>query len=405
MFCKRCGKKISKSSSFCKHCGFEIKINNTDDINDSLEDKDKFQKIRRISPKAVFIALGTILFIGILILLIIFNPFSNPVRKYISLIENSKYSEAQKLYREDILSDRELVLDLEKKINEKLSNIKSEYVSGKITYDDALEKINLYSNCNGSSDYSKIKSEIEELNASQKNYKDALEYEKNNNLEKAIDCYASVISTDDNYNQAQSRIQKLKPEYEKDIYNKIENLIKNDKLSDATDCISKAKKVLGNNNSRITNFENQINKIEKQKSEAAEKAKIDNLKKSQKVIVTSAKAYDDGYSIVFMKGTVTVKNLTNKVVKEVHVGLLQFDNKGYPVDVEYSWEGEDNLLNCRMQSANIEPNRSYGSGTYWDLEDQVKKIKACVKSVKFLDGATWENEYFDYWLKAEKSSY
>ena len=186
MFCKRCGKKISKSSSFCKHCGFEIKINNTDDINDSLEDNYKFQKIRRISPKAVFIALGTTLFICILVLLIIFNPFSNPVRKYLSLIENSKYSEAQELYREDILLDRELVLDLEKQINEKLSNIKSEYVSGKITYDDALEKINLYSDCNGNCDYSKIKSEIEELNASQKNYKDALEYEKNNNIENTI---------------------------------------------------------------------------------------------------------------------------------------------------------------------------------------------------------------------------
>lgn len=60
--------------------------------------------------------------------------------------------------------------------------------------------------------------------------------------------------------------------------------------------------------------------------EQAQKAeKIESLKNEQQVVVTSTEAWDDGYSMVFMKGEVVVQNNTGKVAKNVEYSILQFD--------------------------------------------------------------------------------
>lgn len=142
-----------------------------------------------------------------------------------------------------------------------------------------------------------------------------------------------------------------------------------------------------------------------EKEESDKKAKLEELKNNQKVTVQSALAYDDGYSFVFRKATVVVRNNTNQVLKDYTVGILMFDNNGYPIEVRYSFQGDENLFRGRGQSANVQPGGTYGSNQYWDIEDNATKIKACVIRAEFYDGSTWENEYFNYWLEDNKGRY
>ena len=99
---------------------------------------------------------------------------------------------------------------------------------------------------------------------------------------------------------------------------------------------------------------------------------------------------------------VTVKNESNKVVKSYVVGLLCFDSYGYPVIPQY----KDSNLIYAQGTVNIQPGNTAGSNSYWILFSQTKLyIKACVKSVEYHDGTTWENPYFYWWCVTEQDMY
>lgn len=87
------------------------------------------------------------------------------------------------------------------------------------------------------------------------------------------------------------------------------------------------------------------------------------------------------------------------------MGMLLFDDNGYPVDVEYSFQGEGNLMRGNSLSATVLAGQSNGENSYWDIPDRATRIKACVISATFMDGTTWSNDYFDSWFLAEKDRY
>lgn len=68
----------------------------------------------------------------------------------------------------------------------------------------------------------------------------------------------------------------------------------------------------------------------------------------------------------------------------------------------YKYHNIDNSYLCAAGSANVKPGGTYGQEYYWDIADDATQIKACVESVKFVDGTTWENPYLEYWLKSER---
>ena len=86
---------------------------------------------------------------------------------------------------------------------------------------------------------------------------------------------------------------------------------------------------------------------------------------------------------------------------------MLFDGNGYPVDVEYSmYQGTyENEFNCEHGSCNVTAGSSYGWNRYFSLPDNCKKVKACVRRVEYTDGTTWNNPYYDYWVKENYSKY
>ena len=99
---------------------------------------------------------------------------------------------------------------------------------------------------------------------------------------------------------------------------------------------------------------------------------------------------------------VTVKNTSDKVVKEYIVGMLCFDKDGYPVVPQY----EDSNLVYGRNTTNIQPCKTAGANGSWtQFSDTKLYVKACVKSVEYHDGTTWENPYFYYWVTQEQDRY
>jgi len=124
---------------------------------------------------------------------------------------------------------------------------------------------------------------------------------------------------------------------------------------------------------------------------------IENIKGNQDISVESA-YFGAVDSFGISHGiTVIVKNNTKKVVKEYSVGMLGYDNDGYPLRISSSGAlQEGNSQNC-----NIKPNGIYGKDKYFRLlgadTDRIKIVLACVSSATFYDGSTWENPYYKYW--------
>jgi tetratricopeptide (TPR) repeat protein len=314
-------------------------------------------------------------------------------------------TEAIQVYNSKISEDVNNENKIKNKITKNMNQIKEDFTSNKINYSDATSKIKKYSNLSlVSSDFMAANKYIDELNNSRGAFIKAAEYENNNDSYNAVQEYQKVIEQDQNYIKAQNKIKSLSVSYKAKLLADVETLVKKQNYSDAISKLEQALNIL-HNDTDLTVRINQLS-IKKQEIGAKEEAvKIQNLKNNQKLVVTSARAYDDGYSIVLRKATVIVKNVSDKVVKNYEIGILMFDDNGYPVDVEFSFEGEGNLFKAYGQSANILSGQSYGNNRYLDIADNTTKIKACIISVDFTDGTTWENEYFNYWLNTEKDIY
>ena len=209
--------------------------------------------------------------------------------------------------------------------------------------------------------------------------------------------YLKVIEEDKNYNTAKEKIEKNKPSVKQQAISQMDNCAAVNDFNTGLKIVSNMEKIFTNDsdiNRYKTDFENR-----------KEAHRNQELKDNQKVKVIKAYAYNDGYYSIFRKATVVVQNCSSQVLKEYTVGILQFDSNGYPVEVEYSYQGDNNCFMGRGQSANVQPGGTYGGNRYWNIADNATKVKACVKTAEFYDGGTWTNPYYEHWLETEKGRY
>lgn len=373
---------------------------------------------------------------------------------YFGYIKDAKYEEAAKVFNSELLSEKDKE-SIVKKANKDIDDKVNQFILKKIEYSDAESALESYMDYDEDEleDYAEDAIErIKALNDSRIAYTDAEEDIKNENYESAITNLKKVIEEDENYEKAQNELNSTIESYKQFTLNKVNELINSGDFENAIEKLLAFRRVsddaeINNKFEEIrpqykqwvmTNTDVWINandydkalnaldslkrfvddtevntKIEEVKNKKEEynraqmEQKISGLKDSQQVNVVSTNVWNDGFSIVFMKGKIVVKNNTDKVAKDVYLSVLQFDANGYPVDVDYSiYEGNyKNEYRCQFDSCNILPGEAYGTNAYFSLSDKCKKIKACVKKVEYTDGSTWENEYYEYWLEENYSMY
>ncbi len=430
MICKKCKNEIPEGSTFCLKCGAKI-----------LKENNK--KINKIIKKILLL----LLIIMVLVILGIFMHSKIEREKKIDtfqkLIDNAEYTKAadyysknaeinftkkadlvvENAYEESIkngdeeleiaiynsnLLNKDYISKLDNSILEKIENTKKQYFNENIKYEDALEQVKKYKKY-ADNDISQAASNsisnIETIHESRQAYESGMAEAEAGDYESALKDLSSVTNQDSNFINAKDKITEIIPQYKEIVLSEVDEKIASNDYDSAISELQILQAYCFDQD-----VEEKLAEVQGQKTaydNEMAKAEIQTYEDNQEVEVLSTKVRDVGYTITFMKAEVDIKNNSDKVAKDVNFSLLLFDDDGYPVDVEYDYyKGRyDNEFMCSHESCNVEPGESYGSNWEFSVPDKCKQVKACVTDVKYTDGSTWKNPYYDYWIEDNYSMY
>lgn len=311
------------------------------------------------------------------------------------------------LFNSGLLEDK-YIEELEKSISEKLEKAKNQFIKGDMTYSDADDICSIYEKYENdviAKKAEEVDEYIEGLNTSRDGYEAGMKAAEENNYEKVLYELSKVIEADENYAAAKAKMEEVLPAYKTEVFANVETAMAANNFAAATNHLESLQKYCSD-----PDVPAKLSEVQQRKAAyegEQERIKIEGYKNNQEVEVLSTKVYNGGHYLRFMKATSVVRNNTNKVAKEVDIGLLLFDGNGYPVDVEYKiYQGKyNNEFRCAFDSCNILPGNQYGSDRSFDLPDQCSNAKACVRRVIYTDGSTWDNPYYSYWLEDNYNFY
>lgn len=99
----------------------------------------------------------------------------------------------------------------------------------------------------------------------------------------------------------------------------------------------------------------------------------------------------------------TVQNRTDKVITELQVAFVAWDNDGNPAKIKSAEDkkGYDIKL-LKYSDISVESGRYYGKGMGIELEPShnISRFKAIVARFETEDGQTWENPYYDDFMNS-----
>jgi tetratricopeptide (TPR) repeat protein len=384
MFCSRCGAENSADSVFCKKCGSPLKI-------------EPEQKNNSNNNKKYLVISGAIAIVIVLIAISMFS-FNNPVSAFKKNITNNQPEEATKIYNEEIKGDGDREEKVLSFLEDEIVEIQKSYSDEKIDYTAAKARLDtIRSTQLVESHVESALKEMDNLYNSRLAFKKANEYLKNKDLLNALKEYQKVSKEDKNYYHAQEQIVKNKKEVKKLVLKNVEEYAKNQEYGKAVRILADALTVIPNDTDLLAK-ESVYQKAQDEKLAAKHKQEMEELIAKQELTVGSTNVVPDYFSL-HDQAQVIVKNNTQKVVKNFTVGILMYDNNGYPVKSGII-AGETELFRGKADAVNIQPGQSFGSDNVWNLYTDygtVSKINACVIDVDYFDGSSWSNDYFTYW--------
>lgn len=436
MICPKCKKELPEDSLFCSGCGYSFK--SEEEIAIKKNKNKKLVKIGIIAIVIMVVAIVGGLFInkqiqlnkvveGFKVLvdddnykdaLIYYedngidSAFVKKADAYIEnryeeMIADSDVDKKVSLFNSGLLNDQ-YVSNIQENALSEMEQLQNDFISEKIAIDNVKATCDIYVKYKNSDISSKAKSVYEycqKLDNSRSAYKEGIELADSRKYESALQSLNNVISEDSNFDSAQKKIEEIVPLYKTEVMSSVDKSVASNKYDAAIKSLESLLKYCSDSDvsSKLTSVKNQKKKYDDEQ----EQIKIEGYKNNQQVEVTSTRVYDDGYYITLMRAEVKIKNNSNKTAKEVSFGLLLFDGNGYPVDVEWTmYQGtHSNEFNCAFNSCNVTAGSTYGGNKYYDVPDNCRKAKACVRSVTYTDGSTWSNPYYEYWLKDNYNSY
>ncbi|WP_147534343.1 DUF5780 domain-containing protein [Bacillus marasmi] len=130
------------------------------------------------------------------------------------------------------------------------------------------------------------------------------------------------------------------------------------------------------------------------KTEAKEEtAPVEEVKDQTDVLITAINTSKD----IIGEDTVTlvVQNNTDKVLKNITVGITGYDADGFPIKLNF---GYDDVYGGKAENVNLQPGQSKDySWTVYSKEHNLAKAKACINTYEFYDVAEQENAFFSTW--------
>lgn len=139
---------------------------------------------------------------------------ATPVDKYLRSFDKGDSEAASQIYSEEIKDSAEDKEALQTKLKERMDSIYEDFKAGKITSDEAKEKLKSYKEYDTSSVYAFTTiNKVTTLQKSKDAYSDAEKAENDGNLADAITNYKSVIEDDPNHETAQAKVLQLSETY------------------------------------------------------------------------------------------------------------------------------------------------------------------------------------------------
>lgn len=438
MLCPKCNKDNEDGNLFCSGCGYNLKVPMAQMQEQKLKSNRNGIKIAGIIA-------------GVVVVLIIAGFFgyqqiqmNKSINEYNAFLDKEDYKGALTYYKDHATESRfvkkadsvtikryeeavkkkdsnmeiaifnsglledNYIKTLETSIIEKLETIKKQFVDADVEYAEAEQVCSTYEKYKNDAIAEKteeVYKYVRDLNDSRNAYKAGMEAAEKNDNEKTLYELSKVIEEDENYAAARAKMDEVVPAYKAEVFANVDSALAGNNYAAANNHLKSLQKYCSD-----SDVSDKLSEVQQQKTAyegEQERLKIQEYKNTQEVEVISTKVYDDGHYLRFMKATSVVRNNSNKVAKEVTIGVLLFDGNGYPVDVKYKiYQGKhNNEYNCAFGSCNILPGNQYGSDRSFDLPDQCRQAKACVRSVTYTDGSIWNNPYYSYWLEENYNSY
>lgn len=289
--CPECNKEISDAVNQCPFCGYPIKNKNVD-----------WSKIKiiKLNKKQ-----GLLSIIAISLLIVCFacvGYFTGNVAKAKKYYDDNAYDSFVLLEKKMQKKEKERFGNyLEKEVSEIISN----FERGRITGDDAIDKMeNLikYSNKSMVSNYSDGLSSIKSLKISRESYKKAKEAENNKDYITAYNNYAKVIKRDEQYSVAQEKLKTLEKQVVESYKSDAATKASAGDYDGAISAVNGAIKIDGENAELKSLLEQYETKKEdaKKAAEAAERAKA---------LLTNGKVITGSEIQATFKGASITKNI------------------------------------------------------------------------------------------------
>jgi tetratricopeptide (TPR) repeat protein len=235
-----------------------------------------------------------------------------------------------------------------------VSDTEYNYISGKSSYEDAinrLDRILMYGDTAHISNYAEVKQNIEGMHKSREAYENGITLEESGDYENAYENFDKVIESDNNYQDAQKKMEQLKELLRDDYKEKAELYVQTEDYENAILMLNKAKKYDESDSSieeLLSEYKKKQEEINKKQEEAArEKAmmaegkviKTSNMTATFKSATITDHIYPDNrtgwYSYYSVGETGTTWMDLNFKVKNTGAGILNLYNMVESVKATY----------------------------------------------------------------------
>lgn len=345
-------------------------------VNEKVDSKKLSKK------KITIVGIGATVVAGTLVAVLLLTQQS-PMEKYFNQMDAENYTEAKSLYIE-ASKDEETKILIDEEMKTRIESVFEAYKNETMSYIDANSELTKISHSGYSAvGLTETKEAIGTIEKSRAYYQTAEEYRQRGDYQSAIEQYAKMSEIDPMYEVAQQTALELAVAQQADVVATAKDLEEQGDLPTAIDTLMAGKKLFPENVEMEVLYDQYVAQYEEY------------IKTNAEVSVVKAEVYKYGNYTDFYSAQASVKNNTDKVVKDYSITFLGYDADGYPVQIGY----RNYFINGSSSACNIKAGETDTSR--WNMsynESSVKKLIACVKEVEYFEGDTWTNPYYEIWM-------
>ncbi|MFD2117198.1 DUF5780 domain-containing protein [Paenibacillus yanchengensis] len=358
----------------------------------------------------VVITTGGIAAVIVIVIAVVMKLGGGPLKQFEQALEKQDFIAAMQVYEEKLKGDSKQEAAAKQVLQQQIKQVKTQFLNSSMSFEEVTSRLEGIQKSGLVA--SEAKEALEQMGLLHESREAFLAGEQHINKEQwqeALIALQKVIAADrTNYEQAQMWLTETRETYVAKVLADAEQLGQTEQYSEALQHIAEALKVLAEEEKLVAAQQSYTEKWQAQQ-EQAKLAQIETAKQAQLLSVEEAilVAQNTEFKMLYPDMIeLQVKNNSEQSVKNFKVGIVAYDENGYPVTIKghLSLEDASYVLGGQANNVNLMPGKVYGENKGWAVHEghNIATVLACVESAEFYDGTVWENEYYDHWLETYK---